>query len=171
MDGRLEWAIHPSIFSSIYLSAGYPDIWMKLGHGLRGLILVVHLAEMGPWTLLLLLSQIDLDGDLISHHHLRHFHLITFFSSKSKNPTSWKLNKIRILISFMFHLIKIQHKFIVTDGALIIITNIIVLIPYERIVSLNLAMCWGQYIPGVILLWQEGHNRKHNGTLSQTTTS
>ena len=26
---------------------------------------------------------------------------------------------------------------------------------HKRVVSLNLAMCWGQYIPGVILLWQE----------------
>ena len=70
-------SIHLFIHLSICRLSGY--IWMKLGHGLRGLILVVHLAEMGPWTLLLLLSQIDLDGDLISHHHFRHFYLITFF--------------------------------------------------------------------------------------------
>ena len=171
MDGRLEWAIHPSIHLFLHLSicrlSGYLDEARTRLKGIdsRGTfggdgamnIAPAPLPDWLGWR-----PNLPSPSSSFSPNY--------FFSSKSKNPISWKLNKIRILTSFMFHLIKIQHKFIVTGGALIIITNIMFIIPYERIVSLNLAMCWGQYIPGVILLWQEGHNRKHNGTLSQTTT-
>ena len=96
------------------------------------------------------------------------YFLLTFF----KIHESYILKTKQDSHSDQFHVLfnKKENKFIVTDGILIIITNIMVLIPYERIVSLNLAMCWGQYIPGVILLWQEGHNRKHNGTLSRAIT-
>ena len=48
-----------SIYKHIYLSIYLPLVYvcMRLGHGLRRLILVLHLAEMGRWTLLLLLTD------------------------------------------------------------------------------------------------------------------
>ena len=75
----IDLSTHQYICLSINTSIYMVDVWMRLRQGLRGLILLLHLAEMGPWTLLLLLSQIDLDGDLISsspslpHHPLPMF--------------------------------------------------------------------------------------------------
>ena len=65
-----------SIYKHIYLSIYLPLVYvcMRLGHGLRGLILVLHLAEMGRWTLLLLLTD-WLGSRPHPTTHLHHCHL------------------------------------------------------------------------------------------------